>query len=91
VNSNYSQFAWGRLTTVTYNVPAIEQAWDHNLNNGNGANVNFTGDTVTEMYSYTQPGQVAGKELLITRQNSLNEVLQASLSGPGATTTKGRW
>ena len=81
MNTNYSQYAWGRLTTVTYNVPAIEQTWDHNLNSGNGGNVNFTGDTVTEMYSYTQPGQVAGKQLLITRQNSLNEVLQASLSG----------
>ncbi len=47
----------------------------------NRANVNFTGATVVEMYSYTQPGQVAGKQLLIKSQNSLNEVLQASLSG----------
>jgi YD repeat-containing protein len=81
VNKNYSQYAWGRLTTVTYNVPAIESTWDPNLNGGNGGTVNFTGDTVVEMYSYTQPGQVAGKQLLITRQNSRNEVLQANLSG----------
>ena len=79
-NPNYSLNAWGRLTTVIYSVPAIEQAWDHNLNNGNGAWVNFTGDTVVEMYSYTQPGQVAGKQLQITRQNSLSEQLQATLS-----------
>jgi hypothetical protein len=42
----YSQNAWGRLTTVQYNVPSTSTVYDRN-----NRPINFIGDTVTEMYS----------------------------------------
>src|SRR5258708_2032721 len=60
---NYSQHAWARLTRIQYNVPAIASpALDNNSNE-----VDFTGDTVNEMYSYDGAGHVVGKRMRITR------------------------
>ncbi len=73
---SYSVNSLGRLTTVQYNVPAVSSALD---NFGN--EVDFTGDTVTEMYSYYGPGQVYAKRLRVTRSDSLNENLTADLNG----------
>lgn len=46
VDSSYSQYAVGRMTTRRYTVG---------------------GRTFTDMYSYTQAGQVAGKRLRVTQ------------------------
>lgn len=45
-----------------------------------GHTLTFTGDTVTEMYSHTQPGQVAGKRLRVARQPSSGQALTADLN-----------
>jgi len=76
------QYAWGRLTTVTYSVPSTSSGY-----NQSGQRINFIGDTVTEMYSYTQPGQVAGKQLQVARHPSSGAALVASLNATWNYTT----
>jgi RHS repeat-associated protein len=85
VDSTFSQYSQGRVTTVQYNVPAISSTYDNNNNQ-----INFTGDTVIEMYSYTSPGQVAAKRLRVTRADSLNETLTADLNGSWTYNNEGK-
>ena len=82
-DSSYSQYASGRLTTVQYSVPSIST-----VTNRFGQQVNFVGDTVTEMYSYTQPGQVAGKRLRVARQPFSGQALIADLNATWDYTSK---
>jgi len=85
VDPTFSVNSLGRVTTVQYSVPAVSSALD---NFGN--EVDFTGDTVTEMYSYYGPGQVYAKRLRVTRANSLNETLTADLNGSWTYNNEGR-
>jgi len=59
-DGTYSQSAAGRLTTVQYNVSGtwLTQYTD----NVNSQPVQFTGDTVVEMYSYNSAGQTVGSD-----------------------------
>ncbi len=79
-DGSYSQNALGRLTTAGYNVPSASTAYD-----SNGHAIAFTNDLVTEMYSYSIAGQVAGKRLRVAR-NGLNSggspvTISADLNG----------
>ncbi len=79
-DGSFSQNALGRLTTVGYNVPSASTAYD-----SNGHAIAFTNDLVTEMYSYSIAGQVAGKRLRVAR-NGLNSggspvTISADLNG----------
>ncbi len=79
-DGSYSQKALGRLTTAGYNVPSASTAYD-----SNGLAIAFTNDLVTEMYSYSIAGQVAGKRLRVAR-NGLNSggspvTISADLNG----------
>jgi RHS repeat-associated protein len=85
VDNTFSQYSNGRVTTLQYNVPAISTTYDNNNNQ-----INFTGDTVIEMYSYTSPGQVAAKRLRVTRADSLNETLTADLNGSWTYNNEGK-
>jgi RHS repeat-associated protein len=56
-DANYSQFAAGRLTAIQY------AAINYNVYTGSpGGSTTFT-----DMFSYTQPGSVAGKRLRVTK------------------------
>jgi hypothetical protein len=70
---------------VQYNVPATSSTQDHN-----GNEIDFTGDTVTEMYRYNTPGQVVGKRLRVTRADTLNENLTADLNASWAYNNEGK-
>jgi RHS repeat-associated protein len=85
VDNTFSQYSQGRLTTVQYNVPAISNTQDNN-----GHEIDFTGDTVIEMYSYTGAGQVAAKRLRVTRTDTLNETLTADLNGSWTYNNEGK-
>jgi len=85
IDNTFSYNSQGRLTTVQYNVPAISTTYDNNNNE-----IDFTGDTVIEMYSYTSPGQVAAKRLRVTRADTLNETLTADLNGSWTYNNEGK-
>ncbi len=79
-DGSYSQNALGRLTTAQYGVPSLSTA-----NDSSGRPINFSNDLVTEMYSYSVAGQVAGKRLRVAR-NGLNSggspvTIRADLNG----------
>jgi RHS repeat-associated protein len=85
VDNTFSANSQGRVTTVQYNVPSTSQTLDNNTNP-----INFTGDTVIEMYSYTGAGQVTAKRLRITRAYSFNETLSVDLNGSWTYNNEGR-
>src|SRR5258706_1330772 len=85
VDNTFSQYSQGRITTVQYNVPAISNTQDNN-----GHEIDFTGDSVIEMYSYTGAGQVAAKRLRVTRADTLNETLTADLNGSWTYNNEGK-
>jgi hypothetical protein len=85
VDNTFSQHAWGRLTTVQYNVPSLSNTLDNNEHE-----IDFTGDAVIEMYSYSTPGQVVSKRLRVTRADTLNENLTADLNGSWAYNNEGK-
>jgi RHS repeat-associated protein len=85
IDNTFSYNSQGRLTTVQYNVPAISKTFDNNNNE-----IDFTGDTVIEMYSYTGAGQVAAKRLRVTRADTLNETLTADLNGSWTYNNEGK-
>ena len=58
----YSQNALGRLTRVQYNTPAAASVLNYDDNW-----ITFSPDNVTEMYSYSAPGQVVAKRLRVQR------------------------
>ena len=68
---------------MQYSVPSTSSVTDHS-----GHQVNFIGDTLTEMYSYTRPGQVAGKRLRVARQPSSGPALTADLNATWDYTSK---
>ena len=55
---NYSQYTAGRLTEIQY--PAI----NYQVPAGNSATTTFT-----DMFSYTQAGEIAGKRLRVAKTN----------------------
>jgi RHS repeat-associated protein len=77
----YSQYASGRLTTVQYSVPSTSI---------NQLGQQFTGDTVTEMYSYTQAGLAAGKRLHVARQQLNAGAMTADLNATWTYNNEGR-
>ena len=85
VDRNFSHNSQGRLTTATYSVPAISHTFDNNENE-----IDFTGDTVVEMYSYSVPGQVTAKRLRITRADSLSENLTTDINGSWSYNNEGK-
>ena len=78
IDSTYSQFASGRLTTIQYNVSGAW--WNTYTDYVNGAQVQFTGDNVVEMYTYNSPGKLTGKRLRVTRTTTDGNVTAPDLN-----------
>jgi len=68
---------------VQYSVPSTSTVY-----NQFNQPINFVGDTVTEMYSYTKPGQIAAKRLRVARQPSSGQALTADLNATWDYTSK---
>jgi RHS repeat-associated protein len=73
---SYSAYSSGRLTAVQYKTVSDQFSQQYG----------FTGDIVTEMYSYTRPGQVAANRMRVARQGNPN--LTADLNATWDFTSK---